>query len=109
VSESRDDDEVDRQLDEMTGDPAVTKHLRASLEKLRDGAGGPGLAEMAREVLQGRTTLREVARSSAYATEMAKVMADLREWNTGLTDRERERLAADATDPHQDPDREQDT
>jgi hypothetical protein len=90
------DEQVGRDLDEMTGDPAVTKQLKASLQRLRDGAGGPVLAEMAREVLEGRTTLRDVARSSAYATEMTKVMAGFQEWNTSLTDEERERLATDA-------------
>jgi hypothetical protein len=92
------EDDVNQRLDEMTGDPAVTRQLRASLEKLRDGGSSPALAEMAREVLEGRTTLREVASSSAYATEMGKVMADFQEWNSGLTDEEREKLAAEAVE-----------
>lgn len=90
------DEQVDQGLDAMTGDPALTRQLKASLQKLRDGVGGPALAEMAREVLEGRTTLRDVARSSAYAAEMSTVMAGLREWNANLTDEQREQLIADA-------------
>ena len=70
----------------MTGDPALPRQLKASLQKLRAGVGGPALAEMAREVLEGRTTLRDVARSSAYAAEMSAVMAGLQQWNADLTD-----------------------
>ena len=46
------DDQVDQGLNAMTGDPALTRQLKASLQKLRDGVGGPALAEMAREVLE---------------------------------------------------------
>jgi len=90
------DEQVDRGLDAMTGDPALTRQLKASLQKLRDGVGGPGLAEMAREVLEGRTTLRDVARSSAYAAEMSTAMAGLQQWNADLTDEQRDQLIADA-------------
>ena len=93
------DEQVDRNLDAMTGDPALTRQLKASLQKLRDGVGGPALAEMAREVLEGRTTLRDVARSSAYAAEMSTVMAGLQQWNADLTDEQREQLIADAKAP----------
>jgi hypothetical protein len=89
------DDQVDRGLDEMTGDPALTKQLKVSLQRLRDGAGGPALAELARDVLEGRTTLRDVARSSAYATAMTPVMQRLQEWNANMTDDERDQLVVD--------------
>lgn len=91
-----DDEQVDRDLDAMTGDPALTRQLKASLQKLRDGVGGSALAEMAREVLESRTTLRDVARSSAYAAEMSTVMTDLQQWNADLSDEQREQLIADA-------------
>jgi hypothetical protein len=93
------DDQVDRDLDAMTGDPALTRQLKASLQKLREGVGGPALAELAREVLEGRTTLREVARSSAYAAEMGAVMRRFQQWNAELTDEERAKLIADAKNP----------
>ncbi|WP_306215021.1 hypothetical protein [Actinoplanes sp. RD1] len=101
------DEDLNRRLDAMTGDPTVTKHLRASLERLRAGAAGAALAEMAEEILEGRTTLREVARSNAYVTEMTKVMTDFGQWNARLSDQEREKLAAEAveadTPPRPDP------
>jgi hypothetical protein len=98
------DEQVDRDLDAMTGDPVLTRQLKASLQKLRDGVGGPALAEIAREVLEGRTTLRDVARSSAYANEMSAVMARLQQWNADLTDEQREQLVADARTTESTPD-----
>jgi cytochrome c-type biogenesis protein CcmH/NrfG len=98
-------DPVDRDLDEMTQDPALTTELKASLRRLSDGAAGPMLAEMARDVLEGRTTLRDVARSSAYATAMTDVVGRLQDWNANLSDREREELATEArTDLRKRPD-----
>lgn len=82
----------------------MTRQLKASLQKLRDGVGGPALAEIAREVLEGRTTLRDVARSSAYANEMSAVMARLQQWNADLTDEQREQLVADARTTESTPD-----
>lgn len=45
--------------------------LRESLRRLAAGAGGPDLAEMAREVLSGRATLRHAMMSRAYAEAWA--------------------------------------
>jgi hypothetical protein len=59
------------------------------------GAGGPALAELARGVLEGRTTIRDVARSFAYATATSPVMQRLQQWNANLTDEERDQLVAD--------------
>jgi hypothetical protein len=88
------EDEVDRDLDDMTGDPAVTRQLKASLQRLRSGAAGPELAEMARDVLDGNLRLRDVTRGSGFAGAMTNAMNRLSEWNAGLTEEERESLSA---------------
>jgi hypothetical protein len=87
-----DDREVDYHLEQMTGSRTLARELKENLRRLRDGAAGPELAEMAREVLEGRTTLREVARSAAYSEQMLGLADRLQEWNTGLTDEERDEL-----------------
>jgi hypothetical protein len=76
----------------MTGNPALTRQLKASLQRLANGLGGPVLAEMARDVLDGRISLRDVTRSYAYADAMATVMDGYRKWHVQLSDRERQQL-----------------
>jgi hypothetical protein len=97
------DEQVDRDLDEMTGDPAITRQLKSSLQRLRSGAAGPGLADMARDVLEGRATLRDAVRNPAYASAMTNVMGRLEQWNADLTDQQRHQLVEDAkAQPHDD-------
>jgi hypothetical protein len=49
------------------GDPGRYRLLQESLRRLAAGSAGPDLAEMAREVLSGRITLRRAMNSRAYA------------------------------------------
>lgn len=59
--------ELDMELNDLTrGDAARVEILRASLRRLADGSAGPALQEMAREVLSGRRSLRDVATSDVY-------------------------------------------
>src|SRR5439155_10802627 len=63
------DEALDRDLDQMTGSPALVKQIKQikqSLHRLADGAGGPRLAEVARDVLDGRMALRDLGKSAAY-------------------------------------------
>jgi len=93
------DDQVDRDLDDVTGNPAVTRHLKAKLQRLRGGAAGPELAEMARDVLAGKLRLRDVTRSSAFAGVMTNAVIRLSEWNASLTEEEGDHLCTEAQ-PH---------
>lgn len=86
------DDHIDDALERFAGDKNLAADLKANLERLRDGVGGPELAEMARDVLSGRTTLRDVARSSAYATPLTEAMDRFHEYDAQLTDEERAKL-----------------
>ncbi len=89
------EDHLNRQLDEMSGDPAVAKHLKDSLRRLSDGAAGPALAEMAKDVLAGRTDLRTVGSSSAYASHMSEAIGRFQQWQEQLTPEERDQLLED--------------
>jgi hypothetical protein len=90
------DDQVDQDLEHMAGSSALGRHLKESLTRLKNGAAGPALAEMAREVLEGRTTLGQVAASSAYAGPLTAAADEIHHWNATLTDKEREELIRDA-------------
>jgi hypothetical protein len=85
-------EQLDRDLDDMSGNPAIAKHLKESLRRLSDGSAGPELAEMAREVLEGRTDLRTVARSSAYADQMTEAVGRFQNWQAEATPEERSQL-----------------
>jgi len=70
------DEAIDRELDDMTGDPALTTSIKDSLTRLRDGAAGPELAEMARDLLDGRISLRQVTRSGLYTEALLRQSAE---------------------------------
>lgn len=74
------------------GDPGRVRLLRESLHALADGAAGPALQEMARDVLAGRVRLREAALSTFYGAELLPhTERSMRRW-AGLTEGERARL-----------------
>jgi hypothetical protein len=85
-------DEVDDQLTQMAGSRKLAHELRQNLEKLRSGTAGPGLAQMARDMLDGPITLREVTHSATYAGPLARAMNDYQRWHAGLSDNERAEL-----------------
>jgi hypothetical protein len=90
------DDPIDRDLDEMAGNPRIAAAIKAHLQRLSRGAGGPQLAEMARDLLDGRTSLREVGRSQVYADQFAAATGRFLNWYTKLTPQEREELSQKA-------------
>jgi hypothetical protein len=76
------------------GDPGRVRLLRKSLRALAEGAGGPALREMARDVLAGRIGLRDAALSSYYGAELLPhAERSIERWQ-GLTEQERTRLVA---------------
>jgi hypothetical protein len=85
-------------LDLTEGDVGLAKLLHASLQRLRDGVAGDDLREMARDVLDGRTDLRQVAASEAYGPALTGHFHRFKEWEQGLDPEERERLATAAAD-----------
>ncbi|MCO8272865.1 hypothetical protein M1L60_19915 [Actinoplanes sp. TRM 88003] len=89
------DEHLDRQLAEMTDDPRLAKAIEDSLRKLKDGAGGPALAEMADEILSGRSNLRGLAQTSVYATELTGAVERFRDWEAETPLQEREHVAGE--------------
>ncbi len=81
---------------EMSGqDPAQARVLRKSLEELASGRGGEALKEMAREVLSGRSGLRDAVNVSAYSDQLVAQAAPMAEKWAALSEAEREALAAE--------------
>jgi hypothetical protein len=83
---------LDRDLEQMSGSPALANQVKESLHRLADGTAGPKLAEMARDVLDGRTDLRTVARSSVYADNLTDAIGQFQRWQAQLTPDEREQF-----------------
>ncbi|WP_433828775.1 hypothetical protein ACQP2E_05455 [Actinoplanes sp. CA-015351] len=91
------DDAVEQELEAMTGNSRLARELRRNLETLRDGVAGPALAEMARDVLGGRISLRDVTRTSAYSGPLLQAMETFQEHQAGLSDEERAEAITEAT------------
>jgi hypothetical protein len=91
-----DDDELLGNLEEMSGSPAMARALKESLDQLAGGAAGPELAEMAREVIEGRTDLRSMGASGAYAEQLTGAVRGFRRWQSELSPEGRERIVAEA-------------
>jgi hypothetical protein len=90
------DSPLDRDLEQMAGSPQLAKAIKQNLQRLSNGAAGPDLAEMAREVLEGRTDLRTIARSSAYASQLTASINEFDRWQSELTQEERNALVENA-------------
>jgi hypothetical protein len=90
-----DNDQLQDDLERMSGNRALAKQLTESLRQLAGGAAGTELAEMARDVLAGRTDLRTIANTSVYADQMAEAIGRFRHWYDELTTEERDQLTND--------------
>ncbi|SCG53077.1 hypothetical protein [Micromonospora humi] len=98
--------EPERQLlDLAEGENGLAKILHASLERLRDGAAGTDLQEMARDVLAGHTDLRQIAVTDAYGPMFLDQFHRFKEWEEHLDPDERRRLTDEATAVAQEIDR----
>jgi len=83
---------IDDELRRMTSNHQVARAIKDSLERLSKGTASGELAEMARELLEGRTSLREVGRSSAYAGQFTEAAERYRKWFADLSPEQREEL-----------------
>jgi hypothetical protein len=91
-----DESDLDRELARMAGGPALAKAVKKQIMALRDGVAGPHLAEMARDLLDGRTGLRAIAQSDAYAEPLTEATIKYRTWYEALDEDQRRDLLADA-------------
>jgi hypothetical protein len=88
--------DIDAFMEIAGGDRGLAKLLLESLKKLEDGAGGPVMQEMARDVLAGRIGLREAANSSAYADAFQESMRAFQRWADEVGPEELQRAAEGA-------------
>ncbi len=71
----------DDDLTAMTGgDRGLAKLARAALQRLRDQAASEEMREIARDVLDGRLTLRQAAQHDAYAQAFTQPLQALARW-----------------------------
>ncbi len=91
-----DESDLDRELDRMAGSPTLAKAVKKQIMALRDGVAGPHLAEMARDLLDGRTGLRAIAQSDAYAEPLTDATANYQAWYESLGEDQRRELIANA-------------
>lgn len=68
----------------MTGDPRLVKAVRESLERIRAGYAGPVMAEMARDLIEGRISLRDVSRTSVYSEGLIEGVQAYKKWEAQL-------------------------
>jgi hypothetical protein len=90
------DERLNSELEQMGGNPRLARAIKDALNKLSKGAGGAALAEMARDVLDGRTDLRTVGQSAAYSEQMTRAIGQFQQWQADLTPEEREHFIAEA-------------
>ena len=98
-----DDEPLNRDLEQMAGNPRVARAMRDGLQRLSEGAGGPAMAELARDLLAGRITLREVGHSAAYADQFREAIATYEQWRRELSPEEREELEKKAREEFRSP------
>lgn len=88
---------MNEELSEIAGgSPAYARVLEESLKRLAEGVGGQALAEMARDVLDGRVGLRRAVADGYYAAALTERMFEFTDWYAGLSDEEREQHAREA-------------
>jgi hypothetical protein len=82
-------DREDELIGMAGGDPALAALVRAALQHIRDDAGNSEdgqLREIARDVLEGRASLRYAAGSNAYRAAMLEAFQRLRRWREEVGD-----------------------
>lgn len=83
---------IDDELLRMSGNPKVAEAIGRGLHQLSKGGAGPELAEMARDLLAGRISLRDVGQSSAYGPQLTEAFGKFQRWQSELSPEERERI-----------------
>lgn len=80
---------VDPRQPRFSADPTDDAVRRKLLQKLSVNSKNPALAEMARELLAGRISPREVMTSSSYASVLEPGVAQFQQWYGSLSDKQR--------------------
>lgn len=98
------EDEIPAELQEIAGDdPRRAELLYRSLQRLRDGAGGSALQEMASDVLAGRASLRAAIGFSYYQDALTEHLQRFRDWQRDTEPDEVTRAVGSAREALDDP------
>lgn len=81
---------------DLTDDPRHAAAVRAVLEQFSAGGAGLEFKDLADDVLQGRSSLREAVLSRGHESAFESRMGPFADWYRGLSDQEREQAAAQA-------------
>ncbi|MFG2092889.1 hypothetical protein [Streptomyces sp. NPDC048612] len=92
--EERDKYVDESEFSEIAKSPAEARAVKKALEMVAGGGAGDVLKEMAQEVLTGRIGLREALSVSAYTEQIAEQSDSVRDRWDGMSERERDALAA---------------
>ncbi|MPZ84165.1 MAG: hypothetical protein GEV28_28700 [Actinophytocola sp.] len=88
---------------DVTDDPATARAVWANLRRLADSGADPSWREMAREVVEGRLTTRQLMSYGAYQEAMVGRFEELAEKWRDMPDAERAELVAPDPDDEPDP------
>jgi hypothetical protein len=75
------------------GDPVLARVVQRSLQRLATGAAGDALREMAKDVLDGRVSLRDAVTAEAYAGALSERLVPFSQQYDQMPPAERERGA----------------
>jgi hypothetical protein len=89
---------IDDELVRMTGNAKAAEAVKESLRKLSEGAAGPELADMAKDLLAGRAALRDVGRSPVYGAALSEAFATFTRWRDELSAQQRADIEKQARD-----------
>ncbi|HET6480888.1 MAG TPA: hypothetical protein VFG35_12750 [Actinoplanes sp.] len=88
----RGEESIGRELEALSGRPEIASQVKESLRRMRDGEAGPEMAEMSRDLLEGRIRLRDLATTEVYADGLTAGVERYRRWESELTPEDRQKL-----------------
>jgi hypothetical protein len=82
--------DLEHQVESVVRNPKIALAVKGSLERLKSGHGGPELQEIARDLLNGSITLRDLTRTSVYSGVFMEQFHRYKDWEASLTAEDRE-------------------
>ncbi len=97
-------EDLERQIETTVSSPRLARAVKDSLVRLKSGDGGPELQEIARDLLNGSITLRDLTRTSVYSGMFMDQFQRYNDWQASLTEQQREEFEREARETYS-PDR----
>ncbi|TDO39533.1 hypothetical protein C8E87_3224 [Paractinoplanes brasiliensis] len=77
----------------MAGRSGIAEEVKESLRRMKDGSAGPEMAEVARDLLEGRIRLRDLSMTDVYSGPLMDAIDRYKRWESELTPEQRDALA----------------